>query len=113
MPEACPRCLMTFPAHVVVRATCGKEWRGANFDAAAAEGNAGAAVGELLGMRVRTTKELEAFLRRAFVRAHDLGGGAFEFHVGLRDPADAPRAGEVREAVARAVKASRNFALVE
>lgn len=100
---------MAFPAHVVVKATCTKEWRGANFDAAAAEGNVGAQVAALLGLRVKTTADLESFLKRAFVRAFDLGGGRFEFHVGLRSGPDAARVAEVQDAATRAVRASRNF----
>lgn len=124
MPGVCPRCLMAFPAHVVVAARCTKRWRGHNFDAAAAEGNVGAAVAVALGVPARTTQDLEAFLRRAFVRAYGEGldpnpaavfdpavGERFEFHVGLRDAGDAARAKDVEEAVRRAVAGSRNFVL--
>lgn len=124
MADVCPRCLIAFPAHVVVRARCRKRWRGANFDEAAARGNVGAALAAALGVRTRTTPELEAFLRRVFVRSYGAGlplnpddpfdpdeGEPFEFHVGLRDPADAARAQEL-EAVARdALAKSRNFTL--
>lgn len=117
---------MTFRHHVVVRARCTKRWRGANFDARSAEGNVGAAVAEVLGLGVRTTKDLEAFLRRAFVRAYGekldpnpaepfdpAAGEAFEFHVGLREDA-APETVRAVEAAARgAVERSRHFVLVE
>lgn len=115
---------MAFPAHIVIRARCAKRWRGHNFDAAAAEGNVGAAVAATLGLRTRTTPELEAFMRRAFVRAYGerldpnplaefdaSEGEAFEFHVGLRDPADAARGKEVEGAAREAVGRSRNFVL--
>lgn len=115
---------MAFPAHFVVAARGRKRWRGHNFDAAAAEGNVGAALAAALGMPARTTADLEAFLRRVFVRAYGEGldpnpaavfdpdaGERFEFHVGLRDPGDAARAKELEEAARRAVAASRNFAL--
>lgn len=121
---ACPKCLMTFPQHVVVRARCTKRWRGHNFDAAAAEGAVGAAVAKVLGLSVRTTAELEAFYRRAFVRAYGQGldpnpGAAFdvlqgedyEFHVGLREPVDPKTFGSVEAAVREAVGSARNFVL--
>lgn len=124
MADVCPRCLMAFPAHVVVAARCTKRWRGHNFDAAAAEGRLGAAVADALGMRVKTTQELEAFMRRVFVRAYGEGldpnpaavfdpqvGEAFEFHVGLRDAGDAARAKELEDVARRAVAESRNFVL--
>ena len=113
---------MVFPQHVVVRARCTKRWRGHNFDAAAAEGSVGAAVAGALGLSVRTTPELEAFYKRAFVRAYGAGldpnpGAAFdvlvgedyEFHVGLRVPVADLKAIEV--AAREAVASSRNFVL--
>lgn len=113
---------MTFPQHVVVRARCTKRWRGHNFDAAAAEGAVGAAVAKELGLSVRTTPELTAFYKRAFVRAYGSGldpnpGAAFdvlegedyEFHVGLREPVDEPTFARVRDAAREAVAAGRNF----
>lgn len=122
MAEVCPRCLMTFPHHVVVKARCTKRWRGHNFDAAAAEGAVGAAVAGVLGMGVRTSKDLEAFLRKAFVRAYGEGldpnpaqafdpvvGEAYEFHVGLRETLTPDKLREVEEAARKAVAASRNF----
>lgn len=103
------RCMMTFPHHFVVPAVCSKPWRGHNFDAAAAEGNVGAAVAEVLGVRVRTTSDLEAFLKRAFVRAYDFGDDHYEFHVGIRDASvDAAR---VERAAREAVEKSRNFSV--
>lgn len=124
MAEVCPRCLMTFRHHFVVKARCAKRWRGHNFDAAAAEGNVGAAVAAALGMSVRTSKDLEAFLRKAFVRAYGQGldpnpaevfdratGEAYEFHVGLREDMPAETRAKVEEAARKAVAASRNFTL--
>lgn len=115
---------MRFPHHLVVKARCTKRWRGANFDAANAEGNVGAAVAGVLGVGVRTSGDLEAFLRRAFVRAYgegldpnpaqvfDVGEGeAFEFHVGLREPADAETVARVERAAREAVAKSRSFEL--
>ena len=115
---------MAFPAHVVVAARCRKRWRGHNFDAAAAEGNLAAALAAALGTGARTTQDLEALLRRVFVRAYGEGldpnpeavfdpeaGERFEFHVGLRDAADAARVKELEEVARRAVAASRNFSL--
>ena len=120
----CPRCLMAFPAHVVVAARCTKRWRGHNFDAAAAEGNVAAALAAALGVGARTTGDLEALLRRVFVRAYGEGldanpaatfdpgeGERFEFHVGLRHAEDAARVKELEEAVRRAVAGSRHFVL--
>lgn len=120
---ACPKCLMTFPQHVVVKARCTKRWRGHNFDAAAAEGAVGAAVAKVLGLSVRTTAELEAFYRRAFVRCYGSGldpnpGAAFdvlqgedyEFHVGLRETVDEKTFAAVEEAAREAVSSARNFA---
>ena len=124
VPEACPYCLMTFTQHVVVKARCTKRWRGANFDAAAAEGAVGAAVATVLGAHVRTTKDLEAFLKRAFVRAYgqrldpnpeqsfDLDQGEdFEFHVGLREHVDDATLKRLEQAARDAVASSRKFAL--
>lgn len=84
----------------------------------------GSAVARVLGLSVRTTVDLEAFLRRALVRTYGEGldanpeasfdpgvGEAFEFHVGLRDAADASRVGEVEAAARQAVALSRNFSL--
>lgn len=115
---------MTFHHHVVVKARCTKRWRGSNFDAATAEGNVGAAVAEVLGLGVRTTKDLEAFLRRAFVRAYGekldpnpaepfdpTVGEAFEFHVGLREDATPETVRAVEAAARSAVEKSRHFLL--
>lgn len=115
---------MSFPQHVVVRARCTKRWRGHNFDAAAAEGAAGAAVAEALGMSVRTTQQLEAFYKRAFVRTYGAGldpnpGAAFdvlegedyEFHVGLRERVGDELLARVESAAREAVAKSRNFVL--
>lgn len=116
---------MSFSRHVVVKARCTKRWRGHNFDAANAEGNVGAAVAGALGLSVRTTADLEAFLRRAFVKAYGQGldpnpgavfdvneGEAYEFHVGLRGAADEATAVAVEAAARKAVEGSRGFALV-
>ena len=116
---------MSFPQHVVVRARCTKRWRGHNFDAAAAEGAVGAAVARELGLSVRTTPELEAFYKRAFVRAYGSGldpnpGAAFdvlegedyEFHVGLRAAVDDGAFERVEAAAREAIAKSRNFAVV-
>lgn len=124
LADVCPRCLMRFPRHVVVRARCSKRWRGANFDRANAEGNVGAAVAAVLGASVRTTADLEAFLRRALVRSYGealdpnpaapfdpAAGEAFEFHVGLREEVDDATAARVERAVREAVARSRHFAL--
>lgn len=124
MAEVCPRCLMTFAHHVVVRARCAQRWRGANFDAAAAEGNVGAAVARELGMGVRTSAELEAFYRRALVRAYGQKldpnpaeafdpamGEAYEFHVGLREPHAPERVAAIEAAAREAVARSRRFTL--
>lgn len=117
---------MSFRHHLVVKARCEKRWRGANFDAAAAEGNAGAAVAGVLGMSVRTSRDLEAFLRRAFVRAYGQGkdpnpsaafdpgeGEDFEFHVGLREDFPPETVEAVAQAVRKAVAGSNRFALRE
>lgn len=125
VPGACPKCLMSFPQHVVVRARCTRRWRGHNFDAAAAEGAVGAAVARELGLSVRTTPELEAFYKRAFVRAYGSGldpnpGAAFdvlegedyEFHVGMRAAVDAAALARVERAAREAVEVSRNFSLL-
>ena len=122
MAETCPRCLMAFPQHIVVRARCTKRWRGHNFDQAAAEGNVGAAVAEVLGLPVRTSRDLEAFLRRAFVRGYGQGldpnpsgtfdaaeGEAFEFHVGLREAVPPEAFARLEAAVLQAVGSSRHF----
>lgn len=124
VPDACPKCLMTFPQHAVVRARCTKRWRGHNFDAAATEGAVGAAVANALGLSVRTTPELEAFYKRAFVRAYGSGldpnpGAAFdvlqgedyEFHVGLRQAVGEATFARVEAAAREAVAAGRNFVL--
>lgn len=113
---------MTFPRHLVVRARCSKRWRGHNFDQAAAEGNVGAGVADVLGMRVKTTPELTAFLKRCFVRAYGEGldpnpaaefdpavGERFEFHVGLREPVDDATWARIEAAARDAVARSRNF----
>jgi len=115
---------MEFPRHVLVRARCAKRWRGHNFDAAAAEGAVGAAVADMFGMRVKTMPELEAFMRRALVRAYSSGldsnpatafdpamGEAFEFHVGIREPLDDATFARVENVVRDAVAKSRNFSL--
>lgn len=124
MADVCPRCLIAFPHHFVVKARCAKRWRGHNFAAANAEGNVGAAVAGALGLSVRTTADLEAFLRRAFVKAYGQGldpnpgavfdvdeGEAYEFHVGLRAPVDAATLAAVERAARDAVAGSRGFAL--
>lgn len=116
---------MTFPQHVVVKARCTKRWRGHNFDAAAAEGALGAAVAHALGLSVRTTPELEAFYKRAYVKAYGqgldpnpgaafdvLGGEDYEFHVGLRAEVDADTLARVEETAREALAASRNFRVV-
>lgn len=116
---------MSFPQHVVVKARCTKRWRGHNFDAAAAEGAVGAAVAGVLGLSVRTTAELEAFYRRAFVRAYGSGldpnpGAAFdvlqgedyEFHVGVREAVDEKTFAAVQRATLDAVGSARNFVIV-
>lgn len=124
MAEVCPRCLMHFPRHFVVRARCTKRWRGANFDAAAAEGNVGAAVARELGASVRTSADLEAFYRKAFVRAYGSGldpnpaasfdtseGEAFEFHVGMREAVSPEKAAAIEHAAREAVARSPHFHL--
>jgi hypothetical protein len=115
---------MAFRHHLVVRARCLKRWRGANFDAAAAQGNVGAAVAAALGLPVRTSKDLEAFLHKAVVKTYSEGldpnpaaefdaaeGEAFEFHVGLRFDADPETLAAVEKAARDAVASSRRFAL--
>lgn len=115
---------MTFPQHIVIRALCTKRWRGHNFDAAAAEGAVGAAAANVLGLSVRTTGDLTAFYKRAFVRAYGSGldpnpGAAFdvlegedyEFHVGLRAPVDEDTFARVEAAARAAVASARNFRL--
>jgi len=111
VPDVCPRCLVAFPQHVVVRARCTKPWRGANFDAAAAQGSVGAAVADVLGLRVRTSQELEAFLRRALVKTFELEGERYEFHVGLREALDAGSLARLEASVRDAVAKSRHFEL--
>lgn len=115
---------MQFRHHVVVHARCTKRWRGANFDQAAADGNVGAAVAAAVGMSVRTSRDLEAFLRRAFVRSYGQGldpnpaatfdpeeGEAFEFHVGLREDVPPETLAAVEAAAREAVARSRHFTL--
>ena len=115
---------MSFRHHFVVRARCAKRWRGANFDAAAAEGNVGAAVAAVLGMGVRTSRELTAFLQRAFVRAYGEGlhpnpsdvfdpavGEAYEFHVGLREDLPPETVAAIEKAAREAVAESKHFSL--
>lgn len=115
---------MAFPRHFVVRARCSKRWRGHNFDQAAADGNVGAAVASALGLAVRTSRDLEEFLKRAFVRSYGQGldanpaavfdpdeGEAFEFHVGLRASVDDATAARVEAAAKEAVARSRHFRL--
>jgi hypothetical protein len=106
---------MSFPRHLVVRARCAKRWRGHNFDAAAAEGAVGAAVAHELGLRARTSADLEALLRRAFVRDYetraDEAGEDHEFHVGLREAVDDETAARVERAAREAVARSRSFEL--
>jgi hypothetical protein len=115
---------MTLRHHLVVRARCQKRWRGANFDAAAAQGNVGAAVAAALGMPARTSKDLEAFLHKAVVKVYSEGldpnpaaefdtaeGEDFEFHIGLRFDADAGTLAKVEKAARDAVASSRRFAL--
>jgi hypothetical protein len=120
--DVCPRCLIAFPHHLVVRARCAKRWRGANFDQAAAEGNVGAALASLWNIDVRAKDGVERLLRKALVRSfgerrevnptqrYDPAEGEdFEFHIGLREaaaPADVER---VRAAVVDAIRGSRNF----
>ena len=108
---------MTFPQHVVVRARCEKRWRGANFDAAVTEAAVGAAVANAIGARVKTTPELEAFMRRVFVRgyqvASDDSGEDHEFHVGMRERVDDATFAAVQKGARDAVAAGRHFRLVE
>lgn len=115
---------MTFPRHVVVAARCLKRWRGHNFDAAAAEGAVGAAVANALGLSVRTTPELTAFYKRAYVKAYGSGldpnpgqafdvleGEDYEFHVGLREEVDDATFARVRDAAQGTIRTSRTFTL--
>lgn len=115
---------MQFRRHFVVKAWCAKRWRGANFDAAAAEGAVGAAVAGVLGLPVRTTADLAAFLTHAVVRAYGSGldpnpaaefdtaqGEAYEFHVGLRAEVDDATAARIEQAAREAVAGSRRFTL--
>lgn len=115
---------MAFRHHLVVRARCTKRWRGANFDAAAAQGNVGAAVAGAMGLPARTSKDLEAFLQKAVVKVYGEGldpnpaaefdaaqGEAFEFHVGLRVEVDGETLAAVEKAVRDAVASSRHFVL--
>jgi hypothetical protein len=115
---------MQFRHHVVVKARCLKRWRGANFDAASAQGNVGAAVAGALGMSVRTSRDLEAFLGKAVVKTYGEGldpnpalvfdpavGEAFEFHVGLRVDVDPETLSMIEKAARDAVATSRGFAL--
>lgn len=117
---------MTFRHHFVVKARCTKRWRGANFDQAAAEGNVGAAVAAALGMGVRTSRDLEAFLRRAFVKSYGQGldpnpsavfdpaeGESFEFHVGLREDFPPETVAALEKAARDAVTGSKNFVVAE
>lgn len=113
---------MTFPQHVVIHARCTRSWRGHNFDAAQATGAVGAAVARALGVRARTTAELEAFYRRAFVKCYGEGtepapgaafdvltGEDFEFHIGLRQPLDDATLAKVEAEAREALAASRHF----
>lgn len=124
MADVCPKCLMQFRHHVVVKARCAKRWRGANFDAAAAEGNVGAAVAHVLGMSVRTSADLAAFLQQAVVKSYGerldpnpadefdpAVGEAYEFHVGLRIDASPELLAAVEHAAREAVATSRRFSL--
>lgn len=124
MSDVCPRCLMAFPHHLVVRARCAKRWRGANFDQAAAEGNLGAALAAHWGIDVRAKDGLEQLLHRALVRSYGerreenpswswdpAVGEAFEFHVGLRAATPPEELARIEALVRRAVAESRNFRL--
>lgn len=124
MAEVCPRCLMSFRHHLVVKARCTKRWRGANFDAAAAQGSVGAAVAGALGVGVRTSKDLEAFLHKAIVKSFSEGldpnpaavfdpavGEAYEFHVGLREEVGPDTLRAIEDAARAAVAGSRHFVL--
>jgi hypothetical protein len=115
---------MSFRHHVVVKARCTKRWRGANFDRSAAEGNVGAAVAGALGMSVRTSRDLEAFLRRAVVKSYGQAldpnpaatfdpaeGEDFEFHVGLREDAPPETLAAIEKSAREAVAGSRHFVL--
>lgn len=115
---------MSFRHHLVVKGRCSKRWRGANFDQASADGNVGAAVAGALGMSVRTSRDLEAFLRRAFVKSYGQGldpnptatfdpseGEVFEFHVGLREDFPPGTVAAIEAAAREAVARSRHFVL--
>jgi hypothetical protein len=106
---------MVFPQHVVIRARCEKRWRGANFDAAVTEAAVGASVANALHARVKTTPELEAFMRRVFVRGYqiatDESGEDHEFHVGMRERVDDATFAAVEEGARAAVAAGRHFRL--
>lgn len=121
----CPRCLMSFPQHVNVRARCTKRWRGHNFDAAQAQGAVGAAVARALGVSAKSTADLEAFYKRAYVKAYGQGveanpgaafdvleGEDFEFHVGMRQPVDEETLKRIETEVREALSASRHFVVV-
>lgn len=115
---------MQFQHHFVVKARCTKRWRGANFDAAAAQGNLGAAVAAALGLPARTSRDLEALLHHAVVKMYGEGldpnpaavfdpnvGESFEFHVGLRASLDADGLAKVEQAAREAIAKSRHFVL--
>lgn len=124
VPDVCPKCLMQFRHHVVIRARCTKRWRGANFDLMAAQGNLAAALAARLGMPARTSQDLEALLHKVVVKAYGEGldpnpaqefdaaqGESFEFHVGLRfDPAPEQLAA-LDKTAREAIAASRHFVL--
>jgi hypothetical protein len=116
---------MTFPQHVVIRAKCTRRWRGHNFDAAQAQGAVGAAVARALGVSARTTPELEAFYKRAYVKCYGEGldpnpgaafdilqGEDFEFHVGLRQPVDDVTLKAIESEARSALAASRHFTVL-
>lgn len=124
MAEVCPKCLMSFPHHIVVGARCSKRWRGANFDQSAAEGNIGAALARLWGIDARTQEGLVALLERSIVRSYGerrdqnptatfdpQAGEDFEFHVGLRFAASDDELRRVEQAARDAVAESRHFTL--
>jgi hypothetical protein len=113
---------MAFPQHIVVRARCTKLWRGHNFDAAQAQGAVGAAVARVFGLSVKTTPELEALYKRAYVKCYGQGidpnpgaafdviqGEDFEFHIGLRVGIDAETLSRVEQETRAAVASSRHF----
>ena len=116
---------MRFPHHVVVRARCTKRWRGANFDQAAADGAVGAAIARALGLGIKSQAELERFYEKAFVRSYAQPldpnpetpfdpneGQAFEFHVGLREPAAAEKVVAIERAAREAVAGSKHFVIL-